>query len=184
MKKFLFVFVAMFLSVPAMARVCMVNSPTVIATQTQLANKADKTELAEQVALLSARIAALENPSLEWLSKWISANGTLTNSTVSDGNSTWSVTANQGGTGTQTVTGVSRCSDTGGTNAVKGNPSETSGGSCWCKMTTPRAGAWVYYSAFNGVLGPASACGMACSSACANHVQSNSNFRAAVLSLP
>ena len=83
---------------------------------------------------------------------------------------------------TCSVSGISACSSTSGTsaNAISGNPSTTDGRFCWCKMTAPRAGRWVFH-ADSGLAGN---CAEGCAFGCANYVRYDSSVRAAVLALP
>jgi hypothetical protein len=48
---------------------------------------------------------------------------------------------------------------------------------CWCRMTTPRVGAWV----FLGVGLSASNCSTGCANDCADSVRDYRGFRAAVV---
>ena len=91
--------------------------------------------------------------------------------------STWSVTASVGNYGQQTVSGESRCSSTNGTYANPGNPSTTNGEYCWCKMTSPRAGSWIFYGYWSHAL----YCSIYCADYCAYVVLHYSDFRGAVL---
>jgi hypothetical protein len=72
------------------------------------------------------------------------------------------------------------CSTTnGGAAGTKGNPSMSEDNYCWCKMTGPLAGPWV----FRGPDNSHAACLAYCAMNCAESIQSNSIIRTAVLSL-
>ena len=85
-----------------------------------------------------------------------------------------------------TVHGMAKCSDTTGTYAQTGTPSNTDGRYCWCDMTgynlqggtlqSVASPSWV----FNRDLGSASNCANACANRCADYVQFDSGFRAAL----
>jgi len=123
----------------------------------------------------------------DWLATWRAASGSIGTWTGTSGNgcctwgtgqtSTWSVTATVGNHGSQTVTGESRCSSTSGAWANNGNPSTNSGTNCWCKMTSPRAGSWVFD--YGG--GSTSYCQFNCALNCASNVRYDSGFRGAAL---
>ena len=97
----------------------------------------------------------------------------------------WGVTKN--GDDKCTVTGISTCSSTSGTypsasKPIPGDyPSAINGSNCWCKMITPRVGAWVFLYTFGS---SAPSCATYCAHYCANFVWDYSDFRAAVLALP
>jgi hypothetical protein len=77
------------------------------------------------------------------------------------------------------VRGASLCASTNGTLARRGNPSG-SGQYCWCRMTAPRVGAWVF--AYNYSLTSYSNCSESCASGgCAGNLRADADFRAAVL---
>ena len=69
--------------------------------------------------------------------------------TYDDINKTWSTTFPN-----YTISGISTCNETSGTwgTVYSGNPNdikqETSGGNCWCRMTSPARSAWVFYATF------------------------------------
>jgi len=83
---------------------------------------------------------------------------------------------------TCSVSGISACSTTSGTfgTAIDGSPSTDDGSRCWCMMTAPRGGRWV----FDNVIGATAGCAQLCAYFCAFYVQHNTSFRAAVLALP
>jgi hypothetical protein len=84
------------------------------------------------------------------------------------------------------VYGVSKCTNVSGTYAQTGTPGDTNGKNCWCKATkyTPNgnpqcvvSAPWVFYwGGFNGF----SSCNYYCAERCANYVQTQQGFRAAV----
>ena len=93
-------------------------------------------------------------------------------------NGEWRATWNDYGT----VKGTSMCSSTEGTQSQTGNPSNTEGGNCWCKMTgftdtdgneTPAATLWVFLAG----LGSAIDCAEPCASICADAVRYDSDVR-------
>jgi len=71
--------------------------------------------------------------------------------------------------GTNTVSGETRCSDTQGTPNMPGNPSETAGGSCWCRMTSPTTGRWVNLGQITGQ-NFINSCRTTCANSCASHM--------------
>jgi len=86
------------------------------------------------------------------------------------------------------VYGMAKCSNTTGTYAVAGTPSDTNGQYCWCKATTykPLNQSTVYRPlstlawVFRLDHGSASNCAYSCALNCASLVRWNSDFRAAV----
>jgi len=117
-----------------------------------------------------------------WLAAWRSHSGTLPSSSskYEHYQTPWSVTASVGNYGSQTVSGESLCSSTdGGSLGIIDNPSTTDGRYCWCKMTSPRAGSWVFR--FGG--SNASHCSSDCASNCATYVRFISEFRRAALTI-
>ena len=88
----------------------------------------------------------------------------------------WAVTFHYG-----TVKGMAKCSETNGTYATAGNPSDTPGGYCWCEITeyTPSGGEqcsirspfWV----FN--IDKGSLCESECAYLCAERVDGSKQFR-------
>jgi hypothetical protein len=80
------------------------------------------------------------------------------------------------------VNGYGFCSDTSGTYAQTGNPklyysSDSVTKNCWCRMTTPAIGPWVFRHAH----GSGADCHTGCALGCAYDVAGNASFRAAVL---
>ncbi|MDR1071409.1 MAG: hypothetical protein LBL21_02080 [Rickettsiales bacterium] len=88
----------------------------------------------------------------------------------------WQATANTAGAGDFIISGLGVCSTSAGTPAVKGNPSMEGGIYCWCKMTSPRVGAWV----FRVSLGSNAECNSQCAMYC-DHLYFNAAFREAIL---
>jgi hypothetical protein len=76
------------------------------------------------------------------------------------------------------VSGEGVCATNNGVSGKKGGaPTGDDGRYCYCRMTAPREGTWVFLSAF----GSATNCSSYCANDCANDVQGDANFRAAVL---
>jgi len=94
-----------------------------------------------------------------WLRAWVSNAGREFPNHGGQHNNqaaTWSVSASVGGAGNQTVSGTGWC----GANASSPPTSNlSSGGYCWCRMTAPRLGQWVYLNAISNC---ASSCAAAC----------------------
>jgi hypothetical protein len=106
---------------------------------------------------------------------WDGSNCSFTNYSYGEGlSATWSMASAD--TKCNQVMGVSLCSLNSGTFAQRGTPTE-SGQYCWCRMTAPRVGAWV----FGDDIGSASNCSANCAAHCAFYVRNNAAFRAAVL---
>ena len=80
------------------------------------------------------------------------------------------------------VSGMVMCSTESGTSgtAIAGSPSIWNGINCWCAMTSPRAGRWVFMHAY----GTAADCAINCAFYCGSRVRSFSTYRAAILALP
>jgi hypothetical protein len=74
------------------------------------------------------------------------------------------------------VKGGSICAANKGTYATRGTPTG-SGKNCWCRMTEPREGAWVFKFGYD----TASYCSTYCAYACADDIKNKAGFRAAVL---
>jgi hypothetical protein len=80
------------------------------------------------------------------------------------------------------ISGQGFCSDTSGTHAQTGNPklygtSESVTVNCWCRMTTPALGLWVFRATYASHAN----CAGYCATDCAGRVSHEANFRAAVL---
>jgi hypothetical protein len=77
------------------------------------------------------------------------------------------------------VRGEGLCANGGTTTTTgeRGTPGGSGGRHCWCRMTAPRVGAWVFRISD----GSASNCSANCAYNCAGNLRSNGNFRAAVL---
>ena len=126
----------------------------------------------------------------DWLSVWRNANGELHGTTWLEGNGiaynrgsqtgAWAVTANQNNTGYQTVNGMSNCTSSAATSPWV---ISTDGANCWCKMTGPRVGLWVFAFTYSTTANCANGCARHCAY-CAQHGAQNSCTRAALLALP
>ena len=101
-----------------------------------------------------------------------SADGSFSENATGLSNGEWTVTWNKYGT----VKGTSMCSKTSGTSGKTGNPSNTEGQYCWCKMTgwTPKGGTeapaaslWV----FDYTVSKASVCAGNCARHCGEDVR-------------
>jgi len=167
MIKFLFVVFFVVLTLPTHGRVCLRN-PSPFATP------ADISSMQTTITALQARVVALENAALidVWVSAWRGHNGTLTNGTrvptSGNGAREWSVTANVGGSGTHTASGDAWC---GTSSTAPPSAHSASGTNCWCRMTGPRAGSWVFdWTSFT-----ASNCANNCANACSSCVLNGSN---------
>jgi len=175
-----FILVALFvLSVlPTHARVCLRNpSPFATSTEFQALQTAHSTLQTSHTAL-QERLTALESEMFvsRWLNAWRGHSGTLPSSSqVGAANSTtWSVTANVGAFGSQTVNGQAAC-----TAGSAPTSATLNGTSCWCRMSGPFAGSWVFAWSYT-----ASFCAHSCASNCAYCVRNgsvNSCTRGAVL---
>jgi hypothetical protein len=109
---------------------------------------------------------------------WDGSNCSFTNYSYVNGTSgTW--TMGSADTACNQVRGESQCATNEGVYAVRGTPAGTSGQYCWCRMTEPRVGAWVFRNDYDS----ASYCSTDCAGNCADYVRSNADLRAAVLGL-
>jgi len=127
-----------------------------------------------------AWVCAKDGWDMAWLDAWIAHSDTLPSSSynVPYNQPDWSVTANVSNTGVQTVSGTSVCATNSGTYAQTGTPGGSGGTNCWCRMTSPRAGSWV----FRGDYDDASFCADACTEDCLGAIAYGvDDFRTAIL---
>jgi len=109
-----------------------------------------------------------------WLGAWslFDNNVPLPNSSYTPmpdaggGQRVWTVTSDFGGAGTRTISGDAWChtSNTGAGPAAH----STAGINCWCRMTLPNQGKWLYLYDYSGMnpVPPPSHCGMWCAHDC------------------
>jgi hypothetical protein len=115
------------------------------------------------------------------ISAWDGSNCSFSSYTYSRGtkSGTWGETSSD--STCNQVRGESLCTTTNGTVAQRGTPSMSDNSDsdvyCWCRMTAPRVGAWV----FGNVYDSASPCSSGCAIRCADFVRLGTVFRAAVL---
>ena len=111
-----------------------------------------------------------------WLDAWKAIeesdaedSGTLPSSSsdYDDYETPWTVTAAVAPFGQQTLKGESACIETTSNNTTKPTDAILDGVNCWCRMTSPRVGSWV----FNYTNSTASACASGCANDCSNCVQ-------------
>ena len=81
------------------------------------------------------------------------------------------------------VSGISACGDTiiSVGEAIAGSPSTAIAPYCWCKMTSPRAGRWVY---IHNPMASVIECERSCARFCVERIQTNASIRATILALP
>ena len=126
-----------------------------------------------------------------WISAWLNHTGTLPDSNISyaphqmtEGNGTWEVSSNHGGViGAQVVTGNARCSTEGGVSQgnIHANAPTASwmGVECWCQMTEPWAGPWVFVGNNHGCTSTFQGCHWQCGLT----IMNNQAFRRAVIAV-
>jgi len=83
----------------------------------------------------------------------------------------WSVTATVGSHGAQTVSGEAACIGSSGNSSTQPGSAVLNGVNCWCRMTSPRSGSWVFLYDDYG----ASNCSRYCAFVCALCVRDGSN---------
>ena len=105
-----------------------------------------------------------------WIDSWRTHSGTLPDGsripTSNNGAREWSVTANTP-VGLRTVHGQAWCHNT-HTGSVGPLEHNTAGHHCWCRLTEPYVGPWVF--ATGDISLPPSACANSCANHCSNCV--------------
>ncbi|MDR1071798.1 MAG: hypothetical protein LBL21_04105 [Rickettsiales bacterium] len=72
----------------------------------------------------------------------------------------WQVIVNKPEVGDFLVSGMAMCSPS--SSSAGSNPSISEGGYCWCKMTSPKTGAWVYNGQYDELKNCLNYCGGRC----------------------